>query len=412
MSTKFTEQELKVFRAVYAKSASDTQFELFIAECEARNLRPGTHLVFQTRSTKEKDPTTGAFLWVSKGYWITTISALRLIAQRTGEYLGQGPEEYIYLDDDGMPTIISQIPLPQKGSTSIPREPWAVRVAIRRKGFPEPVIGMARFEAVAGFQSRDGGVVLNSMWAKRGPEQAGKCAAADGIRKAFAEETGSLYIAEELPNDVPEPVQHTAPTPSLPSVPKVDQTPVEGVVAARPNETKPVAEVKVVSGGVNQPTETKTVEATLPEPLAKKTTRKKNQIDPELGKVDFGTPEEIEAVLAQPVVVVNTEENAVAAQEFVEGITSFTTEEAVSQGLPEPVDPIPNPEVQKKYIDWIREFREANKSKVNSEALGKWVMRTSGKTGVKFMTVGDWVKVVHLLDEAVGAGTLRELVEG
>ena len=84
----------------------------------------------------------------------------------------------------------------------------------------------------------------------------------------------------------------------------------------------------------------------------------------------------------------------------------------MSQGLPEPVDPIPNPEVQKKYIDWIREFREANKSKVNSEALGKWVMRTSGKTGVKFMTVGDWTKVVHLLDEAVAAGTLRELVEG
>ena len=80
MSLDFNEKELAAIRSEYCKGATDSQFELFISECRARNLRPGQHLVFQLRNAKEYDPAIGASVFVKKPYWITTISALLLIA--------------------------------------------------------------------------------------------------------------------------------------------------------------------------------------------------------------------------------------------------------------------------------------------------------------------------------------------
>jgi len=219
---------------------------LFIAEVEVRNLRPGPHLVFQLRNAKEWDEDTRSYRYVKKPYWITTIGALRLIAQRTGLYAGQSPAEFIYLDEEGMPTIISNIPLPDKENKLLPREPWAVRVAIKRKDFEEPIIGMTRFEAVAAFREKEVNgkkvLVLNEIWSKRSPEMTQKCAEADGFRRAFSEEAGHLYLAEELKNEVeeilPEAVTPASVVPLPPTVPAVDQTPATGTNTPRPNEQK------------------------------------------------------------------------------------------------------------------------------------------------------------------------------
>ena len=236
---EFTEAELTAFRAEYAKGATDTQFDLFISECKARQLRPGVHLVFQLRNAKEYDPTLNASVFVKKAYWITTVSALRLIAQRTGEYLGQAPDEFVYLDSDGLPTIKSEFPLPTSKENPVPREPWVARAKVYRKGFIEPMVGMARFEAYAATRKDGTQLVLTDMWAKRGSEQLQKCAEALALRKAYPEELGNLFIAEELRNEEEEkPIAVTPASvvPLPPSVPKVDQTPAVPTDAPRPNE--------------------------------------------------------------------------------------------------------------------------------------------------------------------------------
>lgn len=448
--SKFTQEELAAFRAEYAKGATDTQFDLFIAECEARNLRPGTHLVAQLRSSKEYDTTLNASVFVKKIFWITTIGALRLIALRTGQYGGPSDPEFIYLDTDGSPSLVSKIPLPHPENKSLPREPWAVRVSVKRKDFSEPVTSIVRFDAVASTRVlNDNGkkeLVLTDMWAKRGPEQNAKCSEADALRKAFPEELGSFYLAEELKNEeqpaAPEPTPTAVALPEAPSVPKVDQTPAVPTNNPRPGElskkqienaakemekvsVKPNAEgdyigfdqggppnvspdptvvettqVVVTSGGVDLPTKTEVVETPLPEPKKR---------GPENGRPDLGTSnwesaEEMEAIAATPPIE-KTEANKVEAQEFVEAVTSFTNEQAAAQELPPPEDPLPDP---RAFDEFVKRMRACTGPKIDIQTLGAYSFKFTGKTKAKFFTVGDWTR---LLDKIEGAKFDDKLVE-
>src|ERR1700678_587228 len=131
--SKFTPEELQAFKAELCKGASESQFQLFIAESEARDLRPGVHLFFQLRNSKEWDSDVKAKVNVSKATWITTIAALRLISQRTGQDAGRGKTRWIYLDEQNRPTIESTIPLPHPDTPQLPREPYACVVPIYRK---------------------------------------------------------------------------------------------------------------------------------------------------------------------------------------------------------------------------------------------------------------------------------------
>lgn len=245
---QFTEEELKAIRKEYAAGATDEQFSNFIRECRTRNLIPGRHVYFQTRTAKEYDKQAGAYVYVTRAISLTSIDAFRLIAQRTGQYKGQQPPVFIYLDNDGGPTVESKVPLPASGSTEAPRQPWAVRVGIYREGFLEPLTVTARFTAYAvTYEDKQGRTKLNSMWSKRGPEQLAKCAEALALRQAFPEDLGGLYIAEEIKDEVEEapetpavPTVAVAPAPAPTAVPAVNHAPAEGTDAPRPNkEEKP-----------------------------------------------------------------------------------------------------------------------------------------------------------------------------
>lgn len=454
---KFTEEELTAFRAEYAKGSTDSQFSTFISECEARSLRPGVHLVFQLRRSKEYDSTTGAHIWVSKGYWITTIAALRLIAQRTGEYLGQGVEEYVYLDSEGNPTIKSDIPLPDPSNRSLPREPWVARAKVYRKGFTEPMIGTARFEAYAATRTIDNKLVLTDMWAKRGSEQLLKCAEALALRKSYPEEMSGLMLAEEIRDEEkpsPEPTPTAIVLPEAPSVPKVDQTPAVPTNNPRPGElskkqiedaakemekvsVKPNAEgdyigfdqggppnvspdpavsapvettqVVVTSGGADLPTKTEVVETPLPEP---KKRGRKPKPGPENGRPDLGTPnwesaEEMEAIAATPAIE-KTEANKVEAQEFVEAVTSFTNEQAAAQELPPPEDPLPDP---RAFDEFVKRMRACTGPKIDIQTLGAYSFKFTEKTKAKFFTVGDWTRLLDKIEGAKFDDKLAELVK-
>jgi hypothetical protein len=441
---EFTEAELKAFRSEYAKGATDSQFELFISEAKARNLRPGPHLVFQLRNAKEYDQDTKAWQYVKKPYWITTISALRLIAQRTGQYAGQSPAEFIYLDDQGFPSIISQIPLPDKDNKPLPREPWAVRVAIKRKDFDEPIIGMTRFEAVANFREKEVNghkvLALNEIWAKRGPEMTQKCAEADGFRRAFAEEAGHLYLLEELKNEVeeilPEKVTPASVVPQPPSVPKVNQTPAVPTEAPRPNEKMPVETAKAVlevlpklEEFVSNPAvqeqlaaEGKKVDyeeierlkaaakaavpdlkpaSELPPPEKKK--RGPKPKNPENGQpekpVDGGITQADIDNASKPESKVDEAALKQEATEFVDSITNFTAEEAAEQGLPEPPEysliPTKGSEQLKGFGNRVRALVSAG---VSNPAIKNYLLDLGKKKSTDLLTVGDWTNALNTLE--------------
>jgi len=195
----YTEAELKAIREVHAKDATDAQYENFIRECSERNLMPGRHVYFQLRSQSEKDEN-GNWVKSKRPIHISSIDAMRLIAQRTGQYQGQAPPVYIYLDENNFPSIKSEVMLPDKDNPDIPAKPYAVQVSVFRAGFQRPLTATARFEAYATKKFNGG---LTDMWDRRGPEQLAKCCESLAIRQAFPEELAGVYIAEEF-KDEPE----------------------------------------------------------------------------------------------------------------------------------------------------------------------------------------------------------------
>ena len=390
---EFTDQELAAIRAEQCKGASDNQFTLFISECKSRALRPGTHILFQLRKAKEYDPVTGAYISFMKPFYITTISALLLIAERTGKYDGASAPEYIYLDDAGEPTVLSEIPLPDKEKKSLPREPWAVRVKVRRKDFSEPISSIVRFESVAGTRRVEGGgVALTEMWQKRGPEQNAKCSLAAAIRICFPEEAGQLFIAEELknePEDAPTPSQALTPAPSAPIVPKVDQTPATSTDAPRPGEEKPIP--TLVELILDKPA--------APEPERKKPGRPKKEPVPDNGNPgELGITDE-DIALAGPSTTETPEERAAAladAHAFVEEVSVVAT------------DPLPTKEQKDAFVAHVREIVAAG---VDNKLLGAYICGRVNKQKSSELTVGEWKSAFEILNSAKAAGTLKEVVK-
>ena len=218
----YTDSELKALKNQYASNASQEQFDLWIAECRTRGLVPVKDVVLQMRATKEYNPETRQKEFVKKAVHITTIQALRKLAERTGKYAGQLPSVWIYLGADGDRTE-SDIPLPESNGSKTPRIPWVAKVSVLRTGFQHPITVPARFEAYAQYYSDGGSKSLNSTWANRGPEQLEKCAEALALRKAFPEELGGLYLQEEFTDE-----ETVAATAQPESVQKTDLSPNNG----------------------------------------------------------------------------------------------------------------------------------------------------------------------------------------
>lgn len=247
-----SKEELTALKREYASQATDEQFLLWISMCERRGLVPVEDIVLQLRSSREYDEQLKSKVYVKRAIYITTIRALLRLAERTGKYKGFVPAEYVYLDSAGLPTMISQIPLPDPRNTDKPLTPWAARVGVKRAGFDDPQYTVCRFGAYAQyFSDSDGKKTLNNTWATRGSEQLVKCCKAAALREAFPEELGGLYLHEEFqdddetPKSVPAPAQATtsaATTVAPPATvaPPVNQVPAEGKVAPRPGEKKEI----------------------------------------------------------------------------------------------------------------------------------------------------------------------------
>lgn len=111
----------------------------------------------------------------------TGIDGLRLIAARTGEFEGEVGPQWAGEDGNWRDIWVSQKP------------PAAARVGVWRRGFREPVWGIAHYTE---FVQRLNGEPT-ATWRSMPANMLAKCAEAQALRKAFPAETAGLYVPEE-----------------------------------------------------------------------------------------------------------------------------------------------------------------------------------------------------------------------
>jgi phage recombination protein Bet len=164
---ELTKDKVDLVKRMIAKDATDDELSMFIGVCNKTQLDPFTRQIYMIKRQ-------------GKQCIQASIDGLRLVAQRSGEYTGQcGP---FWCAKDGIWKDIWTDDAP----------PYAAKVGIMRKGFVEPVWGIAKYKeyAVEGAQG--------FMWIKMPATMIAKCAEALGLRKAFPQELSGIYSTEEI----------------------------------------------------------------------------------------------------------------------------------------------------------------------------------------------------------------------
>lgn len=189
------------------RGATDNELELFVSLCNAKRLDPFTRQIYGIKTGNG-----GLQMFAS-------IDGLRVIAQRSGQYAGQmGP---FWCGKDGQWTDVWLASEP----------PAAAKVGVLRKGWPEPMWGVATM-ASYGKQS--------PTWKQMPDMMLAKCAESIALRKAFPDDISGLYVREEFGEvEAPE---------ALPYTPQATVTPlrpapvVAEVVDASTGEIAPTKE--------------------------------------------------------------------------------------------------------------------------------------------------------------------------
>jgi phage recombination protein Bet len=218
-----------------AKSVESVMMAL--AYCRKRNLdifKKPVHIVPMWSSAKKQMVET---VWPG-------IAEIRTTAARTGEYAGIDAVEFgpmverTFSGQSGghnTETITKTVRFPEWASVVVYRITKGERCAYHAKVFWE--------ETYASIGKSD---VPNEMWAKRPRGQLDKCVEAAALRKAFPEELGNTYAAEEMEGRTIEGHVEVAspPVPPKPPVPPTATTSKSEVVDA---ETGEIVDAEVVT---------------------------------------------------------------------------------------------------------------------------------------------------------------------
>lgn len=194
-----TPDQIALLKRTVAAGTTDDEFALFMHMAQRAGLDPFQRQIYAVKRWSKRDEKEVMAIQ-------TGIDGFRLMAQRTGEYLGQTPPEWCGADGVWKTVWLSS------------DHPHAARVGVFKRGNPNPTYRVALWSEFAQRgKRRDGGTYLMGLWATMPANQLLKCAEAQALRAAFPNDLGGIYTTEEMGQaDNPPPVTIATTAPALP----------------------------------------------------------------------------------------------------------------------------------------------------------------------------------------------------
>ena len=172
----WTSSELDLIKQQIAPGATDGELALFAQVCRQTGLNPFTKQIYAVKrwdSAKRQETT--AFQ--------VGIDGMRLVAERTGKYVGQRGPYWCGPDGEWTDAWLS------------PEPPAASKVAILRSDFAEPLWAFVRYDSYVQ-RTKEG--APTRFWKLMPDIMLAKCAESLGIRKAFPQELSGVYTEDEM----------------------------------------------------------------------------------------------------------------------------------------------------------------------------------------------------------------------
>lgn len=176
-----TEPQIELIKkTILPAGSSETELQLFLHQCKRTGLDPLARQIYASKIQ-------------GKLSVITSIDGFRLIAERSGEYLGQTMPLFCGLD-----AIWKEVWIP----TQTEQFPYACKVGIYRNRFVEPLYAVAHWSAYAQktFNEKQNKTDYKYTWKTMPTTMLAKCAEAQALRKAFPQELSGLYTQDEMAN--------------------------------------------------------------------------------------------------------------------------------------------------------------------------------------------------------------------
>jgi hypothetical protein len=177
LTIRLSEEQRELIKATICREATDDELDLFLEVCKRTQLDPFSRHIYAIK----RKVGGSQVMTIMVG-----IDGFRLIAERSGKYVGQDDPQWC--GEDGMWRDVWLKPTP----------PAAARCKVYRSDFEVAVGAVALYGEYVQTIWKDNKQVPAAMWAKMPTVMLAKCAEAQALRKAFPNLLGGLYTAEEM----------------------------------------------------------------------------------------------------------------------------------------------------------------------------------------------------------------------
>jgi phage recombination protein Bet len=233
---EFDDKQIVALSHVGVQNASRADLAVFFHQARKTGLDPFSRQIYMIGRWDGKTQSTK---WTIQA----AIDGLRIVALRTGEYVGQEGPSFCGPDGEWQEVWLGDGP------------PRAAKVGVLRRGFDKPVYAVAKYDSYVqtSTDKKTGETKPTSTWAKMPDVMLAKCAEALALRKAFPHDLAGIYSEEEM---------------GQADSPREDDAAARLRAAAKPEAKPDVIDVEVTEETSEETTEEAPDEAPVEDPPA------------------------------------------------------------------------------------------------------------------------------------------------